>query len=262
MANLSAQVAVVTGGESGIGLGIAEQLAAAGTYVVIGGILPDAGREAIAKIKAAGGKSEFHAIDVREANEVEELVAAAEKNFDRLDIMVNNAGVFDGFTSVLETSEALWDKVIDINLKGCFLGSRAALRVMLPRGTGKIINVSSVGGLRGGADGASYTASKFAIIGLTRQMACTYAEKGIAVNAICPGVIQTNIRANSARILGVDAPAMAGIGVDPDGYKRLVPARRRGLPQEVGDLAVYLASDQSGYIHGQAIAIDGGWTAT
>lgn len=262
MTDLSGQVAVITGGETGIGLGIAEALAEAGMQVVIGGILPDAGREAADKIAKAGGKVEFHTIDVREAAQLDALIGNAAQKFGRFDLMVNNAGVFDGFASCLETTEALWDKVLSINLKGCFLGCQAALRRMVPREQGKIINVSSVGGLRGSADGASYTASKFGIVGLTKQLACTYAEKGIAVNAICPGVIQTNIRVNSTQILGIDAPVMSGVGADPDGYKRLVPARRRGLPSEVGDLAVYLASGKSGYIHGQAIAIDGGWTAT
>ncbi len=262
MTILAGQVAVVTGGESGIGFGIVEALAAAGMQIVIGGILPDAGKDAVEKITRAGGRVEFHIADVREAAEVDALVDGAVEKFGRLDLMVNNAGVFDGFASCLETTEALWDKVVSINLKGCFLGCRSALKRMLPEERGKIINISSVGGLRGAADGASYTASKFGIIGLTKQLACTYAEKGIAVNAICPGVIQTNIRNNSARILGADAPVMSGVGADPDGYKRLVPARRRGLASEVGDLAVYLASDKSGYIHGQAIAIDGGWTAT
>jgi NAD(P)-dependent dehydrogenase (short-subunit alcohol dehydrogenase family) len=176
--------------------------------------------------------------------------------------MVNNAGVFDGFASCIDTTEALWDQVLSINLKGCFLGCQAALRRMVPRRQGRIINTASVGGLRGAADGASYTASKFGIVGLTRQIACTYAEHGITINAICPGVIETDIRRNSATILGSDAPPMAGVGADPDGYKRLVPARRKGSPSEVADLAAFLASDAAAYINGQAIAIDGGWTAT
>ena len=173
-----------------------------------------------------------------------------------------NAGVFDGFASCIETSESLWDKVIDINLKGTFFGCQAALKRMVPQGGGRIINTASVGGLRGAADGASYTASKFGVIGLTRQIACVYAENGITINAICPGVIQTDIRGNSTIILGSDAPKMAGVGSDPEAYKRLVPARRKGLPSEVADLAVFLASENAAYINGQAIAIDGGWTAT
>jgi NAD(P)-dependent dehydrogenase (short-subunit alcohol dehydrogenase family) len=262
MSVLSGKNAVITGGETGIGLAIAAALSAAGAKVLIGGILDDAGKSAVAKIKGQGGTAEFVKVDVRDVSQVERLVQSGVERFGRIDIMVNNAGVFDGFAGCIDTSDALWDQVIDINLKGTFFGCRAALKYMVPQGYGRILNTASVGGLRGAADGASYTASKFAIVGLTRQIACTYAENGIAINAICPGVIETDIRANSTKILGDDAPKMAGVGVDPDGYKRLVPARRKGRASEVGDLAVFLASDNAAYINGQAIAIDGGWTAT
>ena|SRR5690242_9761065 len=262
MGILAGKSAVITGGETGIGLAITEALSAAGAQILIGGILEAPGRAAVKKIRENGGTVDFVKVDVRDGGAVEGLVQAGIDWFGRLDIMVNNAGVFDGFASCIETSETLWDKVIDINLKGTFFGCQAALKRMVPQGSGRIINTASVGGLRGAADGASYTASKFAIVGLTRQIACTYAESGIAVNAICPGVIQTDIRGNSTIILGEDAPKMAGVGADPDAYKRLVPARRKGLPSEVADLAVFLASDNAAYINGQAIAIDGGWTAT
>jgi NAD(P)-dependent dehydrogenase (short-subunit alcohol dehydrogenase family) len=205
----------------------------------------------------------FRKTDVRSEAEIEALVQAAVDRFGGLDIMVNNAGVFDGFADCLETTEALWDQVIDINLKGAFLGCKAALRRMTPQGSGRIINTASVGGLRGAADGASYTASKFGLVGLTRQIAVTHSQYGITINAICPGIIQTDIRGNSAAILGSDGPDMQkGVGADPEGYKRLVPARRKGLPDEVAATALFLASDVGSYVTGQAIAIDGGWTAT
>ena len=263
MTNLKGRTAVVTGGETGIGFAISSALAAAGVRVYIGGILTETGESAAARICEAGGRAQFLPTDVRVASSIEALVDAATAHSGRLDIMVNNAGVFDGFTSCLETTERLWDQVIDINLKGCFLGCQAALRRMAPQRAGRIINTSSVGGLRGAADGLAYTASKFGIIGVTRQAACTYAELGITVNAVCPGVIATDIRQNSATILGADAPNMQrGVGTDPDAYKRMVPAKRKGLPSEVADTVVFLASDSAAYINGQAIAIDGGWTAT
>src|SRR5262249_60062015 len=130
-------------------------------------ILDDAGKAAVAKIKGAGGTAEFNKLDVREGDAVERLVQSGIDRFGRLDIMVNNAGVFDGFASCIDTSDSLWDKVIDINLKGTFLGCQAALKRMVAQGGGRIINTASVGGLRGAADGASYTASKFGIVGLT-----------------------------------------------------------------------------------------------
>jgi NAD(P)-dependent dehydrogenase (short-subunit alcohol dehydrogenase family) len=263
MPELDERTAVVTGGETGIGLAISGALAAAGAHVVIGGILAEAGTAAVAQIRSAGGSAEFLRTDVRSAAAIEALVAHATARSDRLDVMVNNAGVFDGFASCLETTEPLWDQVININLRGCFLGCQAALRRMVPQHSGRIVNMSSVGGLRGAADGLAYTASKFGIIGVTRQAACTYAEQGITINAICPGVIATDIRRNSATILGADGPDMQrGVGTDPDGYKRLVPARRKGLPSEVAAVVVFLASEAAAYINGQAIAIDGGWTAT
>jgi NAD(P)-dependent dehydrogenase (short-subunit alcohol dehydrogenase family) len=263
MTDLQGRTAVVTGGETGIGLAISAALAAAGAKVLIGGILAEAGIAATEHIRKAGGEAEFRRTDVRVAGEIEALIESAVGRSGRLDIMVNNAGVFDGFASCLETSERLWDQVVDINLKGCFLGCQAALKRMVPQRRGRIINTSSVGGLRGAADGLAYTASKFGVIGVTRQAACTYSELGITINAICPGVIATDIRQNSATILGPDGPDMQrGVGSDPDAYKRMVPARRKGLPSEVADTVVFLASDSAGYITGQAIAIDGGWTAT
>ncbi len=258
MSEFEGQVVIVTGGEAGIGRAIAEAFAGEGATVVIGGILEDRARETLA---AASGKLSFVKTDVSRWSDVDGLVSGALDKHGRLDVMVNNAGVFDGFASILETSEELWDRVIDINLRGQFFGCKRALQHMVPKGYGRIVNISSVGGLKGGADGASYTASKFGIIGLTKQIAVTYASNGVTANAICPGVIQTQIRANSAAVLGSIAPNMLGVGADPDGYKKLVPAQRRGQPDEVAAMALYLASKKAGYVTGQAMVIDGGWCA-
>lgn len=261
--DISGRTAVITGGETGIGAAITRALAEAGANVVIGGILENEGRPFAEKLAAQGFAAAFVKTDVRHEAEVDALVQSAVDRFGSIDIMVNNAGVFDGFADCIETTEALWDQVIDINLKGAFFGCRSALKRMTPRGAGRIINTSSVGGLRGAADGASYTASKFGLIGLTQQIAVTHSQFGITVNAICPGVIQTDIRGNSAAILGADGPDMQkGVGADPEGYKRLVPAKRKGRPEEVAAVALFLASDAGSYVTGQAIAIDGGWTAT
>ncbi len=165
MSILSGKNAVVTGGETGIGLAIAEALSAAGAKVLIGGILDEPGRKAAAGIKAKGGHADFIVLDVREKSKVEGLVQEAVDRFGRLDIMVNNAGVFDGFANCIDTAESLWDKVIDINLKGTFLGCQAALKRMAPQGYGRNINTASVGGLRGAADGTPFSASKFANVG-------------------------------------------------------------------------------------------------
>jgi len=261
--SLKGRTAVITGGETGIGAAITRTLATAGASVVVGGILDDIGDAFASKLSSEGLNVVFQKTDVRSEGSVNALVDGAVEKFGSIDVMVNNAGVFDGFADCLETTEALWDQIIDINLKGTFFGCRAALRHMVAKQAGRIINTSSVGGLRGAADGASYTASKFGVVGLTRQIAVSHTQFGITVNAICPGVIQTDIRGNSAAILGADGPDMQkGVGSDPEGYKRLVPAKRKGLPEEVAAMALFLATDAGSYVSGQAIAIDGGWTAT
>jgi NAD(P)-dependent dehydrogenase (short-subunit alcohol dehydrogenase family) len=262
MVDLKDRVAVVTGGETGIGLAIAHTLSLAGAKTIIGGILDDKGQEAVAEITKDGGDAIFIKTDVSVPEQVESLVQAAVDRYGKIDIMVNNAGVFDGFADCLETSPELWDRVININLRGVFLGTRAALKRMVAQRSGRIINTSSVGGLRGSADGCSYTASKFGIIGLTKQVACTHSQYGITINAICPGVIQTNLRQTSAINLGDVAPDMSrGVGHDPDAFKAVVPAKRRGTTQEIAEVAAFLASDGASYVSGQAIAIDGAWTA-
>jgi len=261
--SLKGRTAVITGGETGIGAAITRALAEAGAAVVVGGILEEVGTKFAQGLASEGLNVTFQKTDVRKEADVNALVDGAVEKFGSVDVMVNNAGVFDGFADCLETTEALWDQIIDINLKGTFFGCRAALKHMVTKGSGRIINTSSVGGLRGAADGLSYTASKFGVVGLTRQLAVTHTQYGITVNAICPGVIQTDIRGNSAAILGSDGPDMQkGVGSDPDAYKRLVPAKRKGSPEEIASVALFLATDAGSYISGQAIAIDGGWTAT
>lgn len=260
MTELADRVAIVLGGESGIGLAISEQLAAVGATVVIGGILPDQGSAAVETI---GQAASYRRVDVRDVTDIDGLVDAAVAVHGRLDILVYSVGVSDGFSNCLETGDALWDQIIDINLRGCFFACRAALRIMKPQGYGRIVNIASIAASRPASNGISYVAAKFGMVGLTRHIAASMAEGGVVANAICPGVIDTGIRANSSAILGDMAPDMAqGAGATPDGYKRFVPAGRRGLAGEVAALATYLVSDAAAYINGQAIGIDGGWSAT
>lgn len=261
MADVKDKVILITGGETGIGRATVELLAESGALVVIGGMLEDEGQATLAAVEQAGGAAEFHKVDVRESALVDAFVDEAVKRFGRLDGFVNNAAVFDGFVDGLNTSDALWNHVLDVNLRGTFFGCRAALRHMVPATSGRIVNVSSVGGLVGYADGPSYTASKHGVIGLTKQLACEYAKNGIAINAVCPGAIETEIRKNSTRLLGENAPKMGGVGADPTWITRTVPMGRKAKPSEIATMIRYLLSEDASYVTGQHYTVDGGWTA-
>ncbi len=253
--------AFVTGGGSGIGRAIAQALAAQGAAVGILDLLPDGGKDAVAAITSRGGRATFAQGDVSRWEDVDRAVGSAVRELGPLGIMVNAAGVLDGYEPADGITPALWERVIGINLTGSFFGSKRALAEMLPRGRGRIINIASVAGLVGSGGGAAYTASKHGVVGLTRQLAITYAARGVTVNAICPGAIQTGLRANSTRILGADAPAMGGVGGDEAAVRAITPAGRRGTLDEVAAAACYLASAEADYVTGHTLVIDGGWTA-
>jgi len=253
--------AFVTGGGSGIGRAIAQALAAQGAAVGILDLLPDGGKDAVAAITSRSGRATFAQGDVSRWDDVDRAVGSAVRELGPLGIMVNAAGVLDGYEPADGITPALWERVIGINLTGSFFGSKRALAEMLPRGRGRIINIASVAGLVGSGGGAAYTASKHGVVGLTRQLAITYAARGVTVNAICPGAIQTGLRANSTRILGADAPAMGGVGGDEAAVRAITPAGRRGTLDEVAAAACYLASAEADYVTGHTLVIDGGWTA-
>src|SRR5437868_8569103 len=180
-----------------------------------------------------------------------------------MDVMINNAGVLDGYATCLETSVELFDQVLAINLRGTFFGCKRALAEMVPGGYGKIINVASVAGLLAEGGGLAYTSSKHAVVGLTRQVACEYGPVGIRTNAICPGPITTSLRETSREILGAGAPDMSrGLGTStPERLREVVPLGFKGTPDDVAGVAVFLASAESDYFNGQTLVVDGGWTA-
>lgn len=261
MSDQSKGVVVVTGGETGIGRATVLELARTGMSVVVGGILADKAKEAVEEAKGATGSVRFRQADVRHVDQVDALIDETVAEFGRIDALVCNAGIFDGFASGIDTSDRLWDQIIDVNLRGTFFACRAALRHMVKQKSGRIVNVASVGGLTGMADGASYTASKHGVIGLTKHLGCYYAKDGITVNAVCPGVIVTPLRENSTRILGEDAPIMGGVGVDSDWLSRTVPMASKGTPEDISGMISFLLSDRANYITGQCMTVDGGWTA-
>ena len=253
---------VVTGGGSGIGRAIAEALAAAGAPVALVDLLPEGGREAVAGITAAGGRAAFLEGDVSRWEDVDRAVTEAVRALGPLGIMVNAAGVLDGYVPADRMAPGLWERVLAIDLTGTFWGCKRALAELVPAGRGRIINVASVAGLVGSGGGPAYTAAKHGVVGLTRQLGVTYAGRGITVNAICPGAIQTGLRANSTRILGPDAPTtMGGVGASEEAIRAITPAGRRGTLEEVAAVAVYLATEAAAYVTGQALTVDGGWTA-
>ena len=202
--------------------------------------------------------------DVRDWQAIDRLVSETVKEFGHLDVIVNNAGVLDGYATCLDTSLELFDQIMAINVRGVFLGCKRALAEMVPAGRGKIINMASVAGLVALAGGCAYTMSKHAIVGLTRELACEYGPRGIRVNAICPGSISTSLRQNSMEILGDTAPEMttAGVGaLSQDRLAQIVPLGMRGSPEDIAGAAVYLASSDSDYMNGHTLVVDGGWTA-
>lgn len=261
MSEFRDQVIVITGGETGIGRATVEHLARFGAHVVIGGILEDEAKSTLSAVKGCSGTVTFQKADVRDVEQVNALIDGAVKKHGRVDGLVNNAGIFDGFANCIGTSDALWDQIINVNLRGTFFACRAALRHMAPAGHGKIVNVASIGGLVGMADGTSYTASKHGVVGLTKHLGCYYAKDGIAINAVCPGAIETNVRGNSARILGDDAPNMGGVGASAEWVKVAIPQQRKGKVSEISEMIAFLLSDRATYMNGQCFVVDGGWTA-
>ena len=254
------RMAAVTGAGSGLGQAIAIRLAADG-FAVAAIDLDEAAARATAR--QIGAKAGAYRADVSRSAELDKAVSAAIAELGPLEVMVNNAGILDGYFDVDEMDEALWRKVIDIDLTGVFLGSKRALREMLPRKRGRIVNMSSVAGLNGTGGGAAYIAAKHGVIGLTRQMAVQYGARGIRANCVCPGAIPTGLRAHSQAILGPGVPDMSarGVAVNDEMVRALVPVGVRGTPEDIADAVSFLASDAANYVNGHALVVDGGWRA-
>lgn len=258
MTKFEGKSAIIIGGETGIGRASAVALAAAGAKVTVAGILDDKGEETVATIKKNGGDAIFVHLDVRHPERVKETVQSANSTRGAHDIMVYSAGVFDNMVGCMDTTESLWNHIMDINLKGCFLANKAALETMVPRGWGRIINIGSVASFNASADGFPYTVSKHAMVGMTKHIARRYGKTGVTANCVCPGVIETDIVANTKKIIGSEVPPLNKETYTGDGWEKWVPVGRMGNVDEVADLVLYLAGS-AGYITGQAHVIDGGW---
>ncbi len=247
------KVALITGGTSGIGRTTATLFAREGAYVAITGRNEERGQAVVAEIEQEGGQAIFIRSDVRLAVECRQAVETTLQTFGRLDILFNNAGVFYPNT-VLDCTEEEWDLTIDISLKGSFLMSKYALPSMIAQGSGVIINNSSGWGLAGGSAAAAYCAAKGGMVLLTRAMAIDHARQGIRINCVCPGDVDTPMLPDDARRRGMTWEAYLAEASDR-------PMGRIGLPQEIAKAVLFLASDDSSFVTGAALVVDGGGIA-
>jgi len=252
---LANKVAIVTGAASGIGRATALLFAREGARVVLADVDEARGREGVDTIRAAGGEATFIRTDVSREADVQALAAAAEQTYGRLDTIFNNAGIEQPVTPSHEVSEALFDRVIGVNLKGTFFGCKHAIPALLRAGGGTIVNNSSVSAFANVPRNLSYAASKGAVMSLTRVLALELAPQNIRVNAICPGVIATDMNLRNLE-LAEDQEAVR------QRWMAVTPLGRMGTPEEVAETVLYLASEQSSFTTGIGLLIDGGRVAT
>ncbi len=246
---LKDKVAIITGAASGIGRATAKLFAEHGAKVVVADIDNEGSEQTVTEIRDKGNESIFIRTDVTVNNDTQNLVEQAVETFGKLDILFNNAGIAMRLP-VAELPEEDWHRCLDVNLNGVFLCAKAAIPAMQKNGGGTIINMSSIYGIVGADVRAAYVASKGAVTNLTRGMALDYAQDNIRVNCICPGFVET--------------PLVAGVINTPDEYQKLAdkhPMQRLGQPIEIAYGALYLASDESAFVTGIALPIDGGYTA-
>ncbi|ANL51020.1 3-oxoacyl-(acyl-carrier-protein) reductase 4 (plasmid) [Rhizobium phaseoli] len=243
---LQQKIALITGGARGIGFAIAQRLAAEGAILVIADINEQGAREAAAALGPEKGLGV--AVNVADGSSVDAMVKTIVDRYGRIDILVNNAGI-GGNTPFLDITPEEWNRTISINLTGAFLVAQACARVMAKQGSGKIINIASLSGQRGGHGRGAYGAAKAGLELLTKVMAVELSEFGINVNNIAPGAIETEM-AKFAH----DRPTRAA-------YNYLIPMTRYGTPEEIADAAVFLSSEESKYIQGHTLNVDGGFRA-
>jgi NAD(P)-dependent dehydrogenase (short-subunit alcohol dehydrogenase family) len=251
MNGIQDSVAIVTGASSGIGRAAARRFAEEGARVVAADVDADGGSGTVEAIRDAGGEATFVETDVSDRADAEAMVETAVDRYGGLDFAFNNAGIEGRNDSLVDQGDDDWERVIDINLKGVFLGLRTEIPAMLDDGGGVIVNTSSIAGVVGFQGVSPYVASKHGVIGLTKTAALEYGREGVRVNAISPGVIETPM---------VDRAAAANPEMI-DGVSEATPMGRVGDPEEIGDAAVWLCSDDASFVTGETLVIDGGYVS-
>ncbi len=254
MKKLENKVAIVTGAGSGMGKAIAQLFAAEGSKVVATDISQTRLDAMKHDIEQAGGEVTTLIANMAQEEDIENMIAVATTTYGTLDILVNNAGIMDNFEPVGEVDNALWDKVMKVNVDGPFKAMRSAIKLFLAKDSGVIVNIASVGGIGNARAGAAYTTSKHALIGLTQNTGYMYAKAGIRCNAIAPGAVATNIAEtiDFSKITPlVNDRIMPGTALSP----------RTGEANEIAKAALFLASDDSSFINASVLVADGGWLA-
>jgi NAD(P)-dependent dehydrogenase (short-subunit alcohol dehydrogenase family) len=249
---LENRVAVITGGGGGVGRASALAFAREGAKVLVADVNQSAAEKVVSEVASTGGRAEAYRVDVSSAAEVEAMIRAAESRLGPVNVLFNNAGIFaDGDGSVLDTDESVWDRVMAVNVKGVFFGCKYGIPALLRAGGGSVINTSSLVAIMGAAvSQCAYTASKGAVLSLTREIAVEFARRGIRANALCPGPLNTAL--------------IAGLFKDERAKQRRlvhIPVGRLGESDEIANAALFLASDESSFVTGAEFVVDGGITA-
>lgn len=251
MKKLENKTAIVTGASSGMGKAIALLFASEGANVIVADLKQNEIDDVVNEIVKAGGKALGVVCNVSKEADIKNLIDTSVTKFNTVDVLINNAGVMDDFVPVDQVSNELWERIMSINVNGPFYACRLAVPIMLKQGSGTIVNIASIGGLYGSRAGAAYSASKHAVVGLTKNIGFMYAQKGIRCNAIAPGGVNTNIGKNMVP--------------NKFGYERCTSGMagmpRMGESDEIAKTALFLACSDSSFVNGTVVTADGGWTA-
>ncbi|QEA31873.1 SDR family oxidoreductase [Secundilactobacillus malefermentans] len=249
---LKGKVAIITGAASGMGKAMAELFASEGASIVAADLNEERLAEVSKDITDKNGSVATVKVDVSVEADINKMFDTATETFGKVDILVNNAGIMDNMAAIGNVTDEMWNKVIAVNTTSVMMASRKAAQIFLPQKHGVILNIASAGGVMGGASGATYTASKHAVVGLTKNTAYMYQNEGIRTNAITPGGIATNIVES---MKGIDEFGMG---------RQSVGMPTSPAPGDAGDIAeaaLFLVSDKAKYINGAILPVDGGWTA-